>query len=602
MAYVSLYRKYRPQDFEDVVGQEHVTTTLRNAIAAGRVANGYLFCGTRGTAKTTCARILAKALNCIGPDGTLTSPTTTPCNVCAPCLSITSSSLVDVVEIDAASHGKVEDVRDLTANIKFPPMVGRYKVYIIDEAHQLSRDAMDAFLKTLEEPPDRVVFILATTEPDKLPITIASRCQVFEFRRGTLEEIETRLRYVLQHESATAQDSALRLLSRAADGSYRDSLTLLEQVLAYNRQDISRKDVNLVLGMVDDEMVDRSVVLIADANLAELMNFAEELIAGGKDVRHFLQGLSRRLRDLLVVQLGASESSLESDVDTSVLREQASRYSPEALIKHLRILAAAEREVRTSTQHRLLLELALLNLAGQSGTSTPPAAGVPVRQPAPPPRPVVAAPQVPEPTRYSAQPVNSPAPAETRNEDNRQILTSLVRETSINHRQDDADESSDKPLPLEPGHDSLFEGKAPVSASSPTPATVVPEAAEVIDKLNALWPQLVNRMGSRSASGVPFIRDGKAVQAVGKVITIELIEPLHVDRMTKNDRGRKVFEDILNKTLDLPENTYTVRCVLRVSTPQRVQPEPARVETYQNDGELLDKVIAEFGGTLLDMD
>ena len=354
--------------------------------------------------------------------------------------------------------------------------------------------------------------------------------------------------------------------------------------------------------MVDDEMVDRSVVLIADANLAELMNFAEELIAGGKDVRHFLQGLSRRLRDLLVVQLGASESSLESDVDTSVLREQASRYSPEALIKHLRILAAAEREVRTSTQHRLLLELALLNLAGQSGTSTPPAAGVPVRQPAPPPRPVVAAPQVPEPTRYSAQPVNSPAPAETRNEDNRQILTSLVRETPINHRQDDADESSDKPLPLEPGHDSLFEGKAPVSASSPTPATVVPEAAEVIDKLNALWPQLVNRMGSRSASGVPFIRDGKAVQAVGRVITIELIEPLHVDRMTKNDRGRKVFEDILNKTLDLPENTYTVRCVLRVSIPQRVQPEPARVETYQNDGELLDKVIAEFGGTLLDMD
>src|SRR3978361_1722747 len=204
MAYISLYRKYRPQTFEDVVGQEHVTTTLRNAIREGRVGSGYLFTGTRGTAKTTCARILAKALNCIGPDGQRTAPTPEPCGGCGPCQAIAASAFVDVLEMDAASHGKVDDVRDLVASIKFPPMEGRYKVYIIDEAHQLSRDAMDAFLKTLEEPPAQVVFVLATTELDKLPITIASRCQVFEFKRGSVGQIAARLSHVLSAEGVQA--------------------------------------------------------------------------------------------------------------------------------------------------------------------------------------------------------------------------------------------------------------------------------------------------------------------------------------------------------------------------------------------------------------
>jgi DNA polymerase-3 subunit gamma/tau len=593
MAYVSLYRKYRPQDFDDVVGQEHVTTTLRNAIAAGRVANGYLFCGTRGTAKTTCARILAKALNCIGPDGTLTSPVTTPCNVCAQCLAITSSSLVDVVEIDAASHGKVEDVRDLTANIKFPPMVGRYKVYIIDEAHQLSRDAMDAFLKTLEEPPDRVVFVLATTEPDKLPVTIASRCQVFEFRRGTLQEIESRLRHVLELESATAQDAALRLLSRAADGSYRDSLTLLEQVLAYKRQDISRKDVNLVLGMVDDEMVDRAVALIGDANLAELMNFAEDVIAGGKDVRHFLQGLSRRLRDLLVVQLGASESSLESDIDTAVLREQAARFSPDTLIKHLRVLAASEREVRTSTQHRLLLELALLNLAGHTGDH---AGGAGVSATVRPPQPVRPASAPPERKIEPVVPVAQPAATPPATE-YRKVLESARENPRAYSVHENNDTDSVAPLPLEPGHASMFDGP-----DAPTRKVALPDPIETVDRLNALWPQVINRMGAKYPAGLPFVREGRALQIVGQTITLELSTQLNVDKIMKNDRGRKGIEDIINKTLELPPDTYMVRCVLRSTNTVPDLPVMQKVSPTRSDDEspLMDKVIAEFGGTLLD--
>ncbi|MCW3061728.1 MAG: polymerase-3 subunit gamma/tau, partial [Capsulimonas sp.] len=362
MAYVSLYRKYRPQNFEDVVGQEHVTTTLKNAVAAGRVASGYLFCGTRGTAKTTCARILAKALNCIGPDGLNTKPTPEPCGQCGPCKSIAASNFVDVLEMDAASHGKVDDVRDLVASIKFPPMEGRYKVYIIDEAHQLSRDAMDAFLKTLEEPPDRVVFILATTELEKLPITIASRCQVFEFKRGTIAQISHRLTQVLQEEGVAAEPQATALVARAADGSYRDSLSLLEQVLAYKRENVTAHDVSLVLGTVDDDVLAHTVGLLAASDAAGVFELAGSVVASGKDIRQFLKSLSTRLRDMLYLSVGAPVATADGLDDSATVRRQAALFAPSDLLRALEIISEAERESRFNNQHRLLLEMTLLRL------------------------------------------------------------------------------------------------------------------------------------------------------------------------------------------------------------------------------------------------
>ncbi len=362
MAYISLYRKYRPQTFADVVGQEHVTRTLRNAITEGRVASGYLFCGTRGTAKTTCARILAKALNCIGPDGTRTQPSPEPCGVCGPCVSIANSSFVDVLEQDAASHGKVDDVRDITGSIKFPPMEGRYKVYIIDEAHQLSRDAMDAFLKTLEEPPDRVVFILATTEQDKLPITISSRCQVFEFKRGSVAQISSRLAEVLQAEDVHAQPAAVTLVARAADGSYRDSLSLLEQVLAYKRQNVTAQDVGIVLGAVGEDTLNRVIELIARSDAAGAFALAGEVLESGRDVRQFLKSLSARVRDLLFVGVGAQPQDAGDLDDSPALRAQAAQFSPAQLMHALEVLTEAEQETRRNNQHRLLLEMTLLRL------------------------------------------------------------------------------------------------------------------------------------------------------------------------------------------------------------------------------------------------
>ena len=247
MAYQSLYRKYRPQTFSDVVGQQHVVRTLQNALQTGRVGHGYLFTGTRGTAKTTVARLLAKALNCESADTYVTEP----CDQCEACRRITAGTCIDVVELDAASHRGVADIEEVRKAVGYGPMQHRYKVYIIDEAHQLSSDAKDAFLKTLEEPPANVVFILATTEPQSIPITIRSRCQQFDFRRGTISDISGRLRYVLGSEARQMSDGAILAVARAAEGSYRDSLSLLEQVLGFTDGAIEASDVESVLGLLE---------------------------------------------------------------------------------------------------------------------------------------------------------------------------------------------------------------------------------------------------------------------------------------------------------------------------------------------------------------
>ena len=297
MAYQSLYRKYRPQTFADVVGQGHVTRTLQNALASGRTAHGYLFTGTRGTAKTTVARLLAKALNCQNYD----TPTAEPCNHCEACLSITAGSCIDVIEMDAASHRGVADIEEVRKSVGYGPMEMRYKVFIIDEAHQLSSDAKDAFLKTLEEPPANVVFILATTEPQAIPITIRSRCQQFDFKRGSLQDIAARLKYVLECEGVTYAPEAINLVARGAEGSYRDSLSLLEQVLAFSPAHISSADVDLVLGTLDAEALAQVTQAVARKDAPAAFALAGQLLDAGKEARTLMRTLSTHFRDLLLI-------------------------------------------------------------------------------------------------------------------------------------------------------------------------------------------------------------------------------------------------------------------------------------------------------------
>ena len=359
MAYQSLYRKYRPQNFHDVMGQGHVVRTLQNALASGRIAHGYLFTGTRGTAKTTMARLLAKALNCESAG----HPVTEPCNVCEACLSITQGSATDVIELDAASHRGVADIEEVRKQVGYGPMSLRYKVFIIDEAHQLSSDAKDAFLKTLEEPPANVVFVLATTEPQAIPITIRSRCQQFDFKRGSLTEITTRLQQVLDEEGITFSPEALTLIARGAEGSYRDSLSLLEQVLAFSENHIDVESVNTVLGSLDSVMLERVILAIASGNAPEGFTLAGELLDAGKEARTLLKTLSLHFRDLLLVSVGgpavASELTAE---EVGRLQAQARHFTTSQMTTAIDILSEAQQETRWNNQHRLLVEMAFLKL------------------------------------------------------------------------------------------------------------------------------------------------------------------------------------------------------------------------------------------------
>jgi DNA polymerase-3 subunit gamma/tau len=396
--YQVIARKYRPQMFAELIGQEHVKTTLENAIAQQRIAHGYIFSGQRGTGKTTVARILARCLNCEQ------GPTASPCGKCASCLEIQGGSGVDVIEIDAASNRGINEMRELRENVRYRPARDRYKIFIVDEAHQITSEAFNALLKTLEEPPEWVVFILCTTEAHKIPSTISSRCQQFSFRSVDFAELVGRIQWIAQQEGIEADDEVLSVLAQAGEGSVRDSLSALDQAIACCGAKLDAAQVRDLLGMFSVDSLDQVATALRDGNARRMLEVVADLEANGRSLQHFARELARYFRNLLVVKIAGSTDTARlvaaSPNERAKLSATAGQFSEEDLTRYLQLSLDLFKDLQASLQPRLHLEMGLLRMVhagklqsiedaiadlGPAGPSIPPSKTPPSESGAGPP-------------------------------------------------------------------------------------------------------------------------------------------------------------------------------------------------------------------------
>lgn len=359
MSYTALYRKFRPTVFEDVKGQDHIVTTLKNQIKAERTSHAYLFCGTRGTGKTTIAKIFARAVNCESPkDGS-------PCGECAVCRAILSGASMNVIEIDAASNNGVDSIREIVDEVTYSPAEGKYKVYIIDEVHMLSMGAFNALLKTLEEPPSYVIFILATTEVHKIPVTILSRCQRYDFRRITIDTISERMRELVEKEQVQIEDKAVRYIAKTADGSMRDALSLLDQCIAFHfGKELTYDKVLDVLGAVDTGVFSRLLRVALKGDVTGAIVLLEEIVMQGRELTQFISDFTWYLRNLLLVK---TADGIEDVIDVSTenlarLKEEAQMVENDIIMRYIRVLSELSGQIRYASQKRILVEIGLIKL------------------------------------------------------------------------------------------------------------------------------------------------------------------------------------------------------------------------------------------------
>lgn len=361
--YQALYRKYRPNTFDEILGQGHITTTLKHQVVNNNLSHAYLFSGTRGTGKTTAAKVFSRAINCLNPqEGN-------PCNECENCIAIMEETTMDVIEMDAASNNGVDDIRDLRDKVIYPPTKVKYKVYIIDEVHMLSKGAFNALLKTLEEPPRHLVFILATTEKEKLPPTIVSRCQRFDFKRVSTKDIVFNMRKITESLDIRVDDETLNLISRNADGAMRDALSLLDQCISYGEKEINYEDAIDILGIANKDVLFKMVDSIISKDLDQVLTMVDTIIQDGKDINQFIKDISNHLRDLLIVKTSKNAQDILESPDIELLMEQGKEVDTGFFLNALDILTEAGNKAKWATQPRIILEIALINIVNMESIS-----------------------------------------------------------------------------------------------------------------------------------------------------------------------------------------------------------------------------------------
>lgn len=591
MAYMALYRKWRPQDFDALVGQQAVKTALKNALASGKIAHAYLFSGPRGTGKTSTARILAKALNCEQ------GPTPTPCGHCHNCERITAGTSMDVIEIDAASNTGVDDIRELREQINFAPVDGRYKVYIIDEVHMLSTGAFNALLKTLEEPPAHVIFILATTDPQKIPATIHSRCQRFDFRRVTVDEIVEHLALVAQGSGIEADEEALRLIAIQSEGGMRDALSLLDQCGVMARK-VTAATVREVLGIVGREALHELTEAIGRQDLPAALGKLNLLLEQGKDVRQVLAELMEYLRALLLFQSVPDYEEIYLTDTREALAALAPLFSRDRLMAAEERLHGAMQELRGALRPRITAELCLLDLCRIEGSTLAAlsarveqlerqlAQGVPVSY--------VPAAHTPVRSKERAEKATTAAPLAAGNQVQKPVLQEKVQ--------------SAVSKPSEPKVQTMQQAvqNAPKPKSSQAKAEA--EYAGDFAAGEDFWKQAMELMkAERKNSMVSCAKNGRVYSFDNNVLQIAFKAPFLADRMNKDDY-RLPFEDALLRVARRPIRLDAV-IEGRVKPPapkaepkaQQKQPEQGQALDASQLPENLRKAMNALGGTVTEI-